>query len=527
MWSKTGIGFCLTLAALAFPAIAGPPPLPFEHALESRTWDAAKDTVVVYNTALEISSEIALEYIRARGIPADNLIGLACSTEETIGRDEFEESIRNPLRAEFAAKGWWSRGKAGDPAAAGNRKRILALVHGIPLRIAPPSEGAGDGQIATTAASVDSDLALLGARNPSYASAMSNPYFGQDMRFLDFPDPDLLLVARLDGPDPETARRLFHDALAAEKSGLWGMAYIDLANDDRPGYARGDHWLKDASKFLRDAGIPVVTDRHQTRFPINYPLRDPILYLGWYTQNCDGPFLNPAFEFPTGAIAVHIHSYSASTLRDPDNCWTSPLLKRGAAASLGNVWEPFLSNTTNLDVFADRLLKGYTLAESAAMATPAISWMTVVVGDPLYRPFGPGRGLDDRKSGAAYKAAHLIARLHEDGDPVAHFEALTEAGDRLSSPELLETVGLALLDRGDHRRAGEFFVHAHSHYAEPADRIRTWLHQADLARLRNDRRTALLALDSALKENQESKDPALEAALALRNELDPPPPPKP
>ena len=54
---------------------------------------------------------------------------------------------------------------------------------------------------------------------------------------------------------------------------------------------------------------------------------------------------------------------------------------------LGNVYEPYLSLTTHFDTFADRLLKGYTIAESAAMGSQGISWMTLIVGDPLYRPF--------------------------------------------------------------------------------------------------------------------------------------------
>ncbi len=53
----------------------------------------------------------------------------------------------------------------------------------------------------------------------------------------------------------------------------------------------------------------------------------------------------------------------------------------------GNVYEPYLALTPNLDVLADRLKNGFTFAESCYMSQRALSWMTTFCGDPLYRPF--------------------------------------------------------------------------------------------------------------------------------------------
>ena len=88
-----------------------------------------------------------------------------------------------------------------------------------------------------------------------------------------------------------------------------------------------------------------------------------------------------------GAIAAHIHSYSASSLRTTLKHWSGPLVARGACAVLGNVYEPLLQMTTYLDIFNARLLAGFTFAESAWIATPVLSWMQVMIGDPLYQPF--------------------------------------------------------------------------------------------------------------------------------------------
>ena len=86
---------------------------------------------------------------------------------------------------------------------------------------------------------------------------------------------------------------------------------------------------------------------------------------------------------------MHIHSFSASTIRQPDNFWVGPLIRHGAAGTLGNVYEPFLQLTPTLDIFYDRLVNGLTFAESAYAALPAVSWITTLVGDPFILPVQP------------------------------------------------------------------------------------------------------------------------------------------
>jgi uncharacterized protein (TIGR03790 family) len=46
-----------------------------------------------------------------------------------------------------------------------------------------------------------------------------------------------------------------------------------------------------------------------------------VLYFGWYAGAVNGPFTVPVFRFPPGAIAVHIHSYSAQSLRSDKQYW--------------------------------------------------------------------------------------------------------------------------------------------------------------------------------------------------------------
>src|SRR2546430_10419383 len=82
------------------------------------------------------------------------------------------------------------------------------------------------------------------------------------------------------------------------------------------------------------------------------------------------------------------------TLRAPKANWVAPPLPRGAPASLGNVYEPYLRLTAHLNIFNDRLLHGFTFAESAYTSIQVLSWMSVMVGDPLYRPYASWLQLD-------------------------------------------------------------------------------------------------------------------------------------
>ncbi len=90
-----------------------------------------------------------------------------------------------------------------------------------------------------------------------------------------------------------------------------------------------------------------------------------------------------------GSIAWHIASQEAQDLWDPNGRgWCVNLMRRGAAVTLGPVSEPYVVAFPHGDVFVESLLRGLTVAESYWLALPHVSWQMVVLGDPLYRPFG-------------------------------------------------------------------------------------------------------------------------------------------
>jgi tetratricopeptide (TPR) repeat protein len=204
-------------------------------------------------------------------------------------------------------------------------------------------------------------------------------------------------------------------------------------------------------------------------------MTDAILYFGWYAQHATGVFSDPHFHFRPGAIAVHIHSFSGSTVRQPDKFWVGPLIRHGAAATLGNVYEPFLQLTPTLDLFYDRLVNGLTFGESAYASLRAISWMTTIVGDPLYRPFSP-----DQTSGNTSWQAILEVFERESTDPPALILELNKLG--AGDPMALEVAGLVEAREGDNDAALETFDRAARAYKSRPEKFRCALHQADLLR---------------------------------------------
>jgi hypothetical protein len=227
--------------------------------------------------------------------------------------------------------------------------------------------------------------------------------------------------------------------------------------------------------------MPVVTDSTPALFPAGYPMDHAAIYLGWYAETVAGPMAADNFRFEPGAIAVHIHSYSAATLRDPGANWAGPLLAHGAAATLGNVYEPYLVLTPNLDVFADRLRNGFTFAESAYAAEPVLSWMTTFVGDPLYRPFQDGLAPDPPagKPAIEYAACKSGAHAWYEKGNAEGFRQLFTSARTLHSGIVWEELGLLQRSIPDYESAIGSFEAAEKCYGVSDDGLRAVLDQAE------------------------------------------------
>jgi|CZKQ01.1.fsa_nt_gi uncharacterized protein (TIGR03790 family) len=466
-------------------------------------------TIVVYNKTVSDSVALATFYAQQRGIARDHLIGLACSTEEEISREEYDTTIAEPLREIFKQRQWWRLRDTPEQTIAGSNIHFVATIKGIPLKIrgttSPyPGDVPGPAPILDrNEASVDSELATLAIPTRQISGPGDNPYFKSFRPITAIEDSTQLLVCRLDGPTTAAVRQIIVDSIAVEKNGLWGRAYIDSAHNTSGGMELGDKWLSEVKEQLHKVGVPVVYDDLPAVFPDGYPMTDCALYYGWYTQNVAGPFNQPGFRFVPGAVAIHIHSFSASTLRDPNVGWVGPLIARGAAASIGNVYEPFLQITAHLDLFNDRLLHGFTLAESAYASLPALSWMAVVVGDPLYRPYATWLQIDaardSNKTAANWRMYHEFAIKYFPNSSSQYRLLARQAASRAKNCPMIEDLGLMEAGDGNFSGATSYFQQARTCYTARDDILRVVLEEADAWTKQNKPKRALDLVRSVLR----------------------------
>jgi uncharacterized protein (TIGR03790 family) len=370
----------------------------------------ARQTVVIANRNVPESIELARYYMAARGIPTNHLCELDLPAGETMARWYYESKLRDPLLEFLRNRKLIEQIKRDDANAGGegswrtvkHQIRYLVSMYGVPLRIADSRPYVltriarfVEEPMQHDRASVDSELACLLWDSYEIKGGQSNPYYNLvTWNRNERSQRPVMMAARLDGPEPSVVKRMIDDALLAEKNGLHGRGYVDMRNIRDADYAIGDFWFKEAAERLSRAGFDVVLDRQEALLPELFPMEDAAIYLGWYAENAAGPMMRKGFSFRPGAIAYHLHSSSAKTLRSKKDYWAGPLLAAGAAAVMGAVDEPYLNFTPDIQIFADRICTGYSLGESAYFSMRMVSWQITIVGDPLYRPFSVG--LDDR-----------------------------------------------------------------------------------------------------------------------------------
>jgi uncharacterized protein (TIGR03790 family) len=363
---------------------------------------------VVYNRLLPESKNVAEYYAERRQVPPRQVIGLDLPKAETISRNEFRDLLQKSLLKALEQQRLFHFRAEIKPATATAPGQVfyrlstatiryLALCYGVPLRIAPePSlNEKGEEKIRLefrrNEAAVDAELALLPLFKQDYplTGPLQNPHYLATNSALLHPTNGLLMVTRLDGPSASIARGLVDKAIQAETDGLWGRGYFDARGFTNGNYRIGDDWIRGAATVCHRMGFDTVLDDKPETFSPAFPMSQIAFYAGWYDYHVSGPFTRPHVEFMPGAVAYHLQSSSAHSLRTASQFWAGPLLDKGATATMGCVEEPYLDLTPNVAVFFARLLtRGFTFGEAAYAAQPTLSWQTTVIGDPLYCPFG-------------------------------------------------------------------------------------------------------------------------------------------
>ena len=378
----------------------------FANLATVRAADMGETVVVVYNRRMPESKSLAEYYSRRRQVPVDQLFGFDLPETETISRRAFREQLQQPLLKLLEEKKIFGFVTDVEPATrdkpgrvirtlATSKIRYAVLCYGVPVRIPPDNSLIEEGssqlkpELRRNEAAVDSELAVLPLDNkklPIYGP-LRNLFYGVTNAAVLHPTTGLLMVTRLDGPNVEIARGLIDKAIQAETDGLWGRAYFDVRGLTEGNYKLGDDWIRDAEKSARLFGFDTELDTRPETFPSSFPMSQVALYAGWYDEQVSGPFARGSVEFVPGAFAYHLHSTSAATIRNLDQYWVGPLLARGATATMGCVYEPYLEGTPDIAVFVSRFLSDFSFGEAAYAAQNWLSWQTTIVGDPLYRPF--------------------------------------------------------------------------------------------------------------------------------------------
>ncbi len=386
--------------------------------------EAAPRVLILANKEDGESLAVARHYAERRGLPESVIVALPMPLNEQITWPEFVTSIWNPLLREAISRGdidamamslkdGLGRIKI---VPAGHKLDALVICRGVPLRIAhdpalfdeKSNPLTANAALRTTEGAVDSELALLAINCPAIAAFIPNPVpAAKSNAALEAALREIIPVGRLDGPSVEDAKGLVDLALKAERDGLAGRAYVDVGGPHR----QGDEWLEACVPELAKLGFETDVDRGSGSLPGHARFDAPVLYFGWYESDLNGPFAAPGFRFPAGAVALHIHSYSAATLRSPTRGWSGPLVARGVTATVGNVGEPYLQFTHQPHLLLRALSEGAPLGVAALRSIEALSWKGIVLGDPLYRPFAISADAQWARRGELPADAEAYARI--------------------------------------------------------------------------------------------------------------------
>jgi uncharacterized protein (TIGR03790 family) len=337
--------------------------------------------LVVVNKQSALSTGIGTYYMAKREIPRTNLCTINTPPVNDIARTIYDSDIETPV------------GKCLTNGKLTESILYIVTTQGVPLRI--KGEQAS---LQTTAAAVDSELTLLYSKlhgaTASLPGPIQNPFFGKRDSPFRHPQFPIYLVTRLAGWDMTDLKALVDRAQLARNTGKF---VIDLRADNT---TEGNQWLRAAALLLpKDRTIVDDTGKILTG------IKDVIGYASWGSNDKDrhNRFLH--FQWLPGAIATEFVSFDGRSFDRPPDNWnlggwadrpgtmfagapqtlTGDYLHEGASGASGQVWEPYLNLCPRPDFVLPAYFEGRNLAESFYMATPALSWMTVIIGDPLMR----------------------------------------------------------------------------------------------------------------------------------------------
>jgi uncharacterized protein (TIGR03790 family) len=359
--------------------------------------------LVVYNTGVRESREVANYYIEKRSIPPRNVCPIRVSSVDDIELKEFESHVKDPIRKCLEEAG---------------KDKVLYIVFSYQTPFALTINGQN---YALDQFIGDIWDEYLPARPATPAEVQ--PYFGYAQSeggvyqgfvplsaYREQPQArHIYSVWRIDAATPALAKGLVDKALFAEAHGLTGKACFDLNGTPAADYMYGaGNWdLYQAEQFARKVGFSILDDNGEKEFgtpPAPARCDGAALYAGWYSLN----HYNDAFSWNPGAIGIHLDSAAAVNPRSGPN-WVTNAVSKGITVTSGAIGEPYLDNIPHPDQAFLYLFAGANVGDALLRSTRLLKWMILNIGDPLYRPF-PG-GLRPAKPPAPEVVLGLLPQM--------------------------------------------------------------------------------------------------------------------
>lgn len=409
---------------------------------------SAENVLLVVNADNPASVEIGEYYATKRGLPKGNVVGLKLPASEALSRADYESLIETPLAA------FLSRFRLQD------QILYIVLTKGVPLRVMGTGGREGNG------ASVDSELTLLYrkllGRPVSVIGRVDNPLFLAERPLtsakpLTRLDSEIYLVTRLDGFTVADVKGLIDRGLNPSRTGTFVLDQKATVVD-----RGGDDWLQLAAERLKtsNSSNPVILETTKA------VATDPAPVIGYYSWGSNDPGSarrRSGLTFSPGAIGGTFVSSDGRTFTEPPDTWKpSPpnggplyrgsfqslvgdLIRDGITGVSGQVEEPYLDALVRPQVLFPAYAAGFNLAESYYLSMPYLSWKTVVIGDPLCRPF-PGKVLSRQE---------LVKELDPDTElPGVFSERRLEMMSQGAEPGGGQTVAEERFQTGSRRESG-------------------------------------------------------------------------
>ncbi len=332
------------------------------------------DVVVIVNSTDTMSVNIGNYFMQKRNIPSNNIIRLNITNNEEITPAQWA-SIRTQVEDSLAWKGLTAN--------------YLVTTKGVPLKV---SYGGSLLSPDPRNASVDSELMLVNGPSNSViggSAVLQHSYYNKNQHF---------------------SSATFGFYLVTRLTGYTQADVFNLIDNSGP----KTYVSKSIGKFVLDA-VPYSTgygpSSHNTNIPViqglltsagwsNYfdttttYLQNKTNVLGYWSWGSNDVTANngtaaiPGNTWTKASIAETAVSTSARSFL-PGTSYGQSLvadwIAEGVTGMSGFVYEPLLFSVADPALLFSRYTNttaGYNLAESFYMASPTISWMQIVVGDP-------------------------------------------------------------------------------------------------------------------------------------------------